>query len=142
MQKEKKQLQLDFDSANKAIAQVLNCNLLPKELFEKFLVNILDNIEPSKKSCDLLNEILNSPLNYIYISSEVCIKFATKLLDFEVSSALYKQLLKILSTFLRYRLDIFEKLSQAQKGNKNRRTLLFQAYLLSENADLNPKYVN
>lgn len=95
------------------------------------MVTVLDSVEPSKKYCDLLTEMLNSPLNYIKISNEVAEKFAKKLLDFESNSALYKTLLKLLATFFRYRVETFEKLRKEETENKNRRALLLQSYLMA-----------
>ena len=81
--------------------------ILPPEHFEKFLITILYNLEPNKKSCDLLFQILNSPCNYIKISDKLFEAFVRKILSFEQNSPLYKYLLQILSTFFRYRLIPF-----------------------------------
>jgi hypothetical protein len=63
------------------------------------------------------------------------------MLSFEPNSSLYKQLLQILSTFFRYRLEPFDQLSRLETHNKSKRALLLQAYLLAENAELSPQVV-
>ena len=76
-------------------------------------------------------QILNSPINFLKISNKLAEKFALKILDLESNSAIYKYLLKILSTFLIYRVDIFKNLNEKQVQNKNRRALLLQSYLMA-----------
>lgn len=68
-------------------------------------------------------------------------KFVLKILDLETNSALYKPILKILSTFFRYNVKSFDKVNKKEKDNKNRRVLLLQSYLLAQNVKLDPSLV-
>lgn len=138
---EKSELQLDFKSGNKAMGCLFGTVILPLPVFHQFLITVLDNIDLTKKTCELMIQLLNSPVNYLKINDELGIKYVKKALDYEPNSALYKQLLTILSTFFRYRVDIFYKIKDTEQENKNRMALLLQAYLLAENARLDPQLV-
>ncbi len=78
---EKSELQLDFKSGNKAMGCLFGTVILPPPVFSQFLNTVLDNIELTKKTCELLIQLLSSPINYLKISDELGIKYVKKILD-------------------------------------------------------------
>ena len=69
------ELQLNYDTFYKSLRELFGGRSLPADIFEIYVLTLLESLNPKKRSCEILVEALSSPCNYLNISTQIVRKF-------------------------------------------------------------------